>query len=229
MMDPKTIIIAVVGGLIPALVWLWFWLREDKEKPEPKGLLALTFIGGIAAVVFVLPLEKMANEYIANQTTLLVVWSALEEIVKFAIVALIALKTPFADEPIDYLIYFITAALGFAALENTLFLLHPLSVDDGVVSLITGNLRFLGATLLHSAASALIGISMGLAFYKPRLAKKFYTVIGLLAAIALHSIFNFFIMKESGGNTMGMFGFLWVVIIIIMLLFEKIRRISNIN
>ncbi|OGI82043.1 hypothetical protein A3B93_02385 [Candidatus Nomurabacteria bacterium RIFCSPHIGHO2_02_FULL_42_24] len=229
MTDPKTIAIAVVGGLVPALIWLWFWLREDKEKPEPKGLLALTFIGGMAAVIFVLPLEKFANTHIANQTTLLVVWSALEEIAKFAIVALIALKTPFANEPIDYPIYFITTALGFAALENTLFLLHPLSIGDGVVGLITGNLRFLGATLLHSAASALIGISMGLAFYKPRLAKKFYTVIGLLAAIALHGVFNFFIMRESGGSTISMFGFLWVVIIIIMLLFEKIRRISNIN
>ena len=122
MTDPKTIAIAVVGGLVPALIWLWFWLREDKEKPEPKGLLALTFIGGMAAVIFVLPLEKFANTHIANQTTLLVVWSALEEIAKFAIVALIALKTPFANEPIDYPIYFITTALGFAALENTLFL-----------------------------------------------------------------------------------------------------------
>ena len=58
MIDPKTIILAIVAGVIPALLWLWFWLREDREHPEPKGLLLITFFLGVIAVLFVLPIEK---------------------------------------------------------------------------------------------------------------------------------------------------------------------------
>jgi RsiW-degrading membrane proteinase PrsW (M82 family) len=39
---------------------LWFWLREDKEKPEPLLLIAITFIAGMAVVPLALPLQKYA-------------------------------------------------------------------------------------------------------------------------------------------------------------------------
>jgi len=141
-------------------------------------------------------------------------------------VALIALKTRYIDEPVDYAIYFISAALGFAALENTLFLIQPLSLGEGTVGLLTGNLRFLGATLLHSVASAIVGVSMGLAFYSNWLNKKVALFVGIFSAIVLHSLFNFFIIKNDSENFFSVFGFLWIVTIITMLLFEKLRRMS---
>jgi RsiW-degrading membrane proteinase PrsW (M82 family) len=42
--DPKILILAFLGGIIPALLWLWFWIKEEENKPEPKGLLAAVFI-----------------------------------------------------------------------------------------------------------------------------------------------------------------------------------------
>jgi len=56
--------------------------------------------------------------------------------------------------------------------------------------------------------------------------KKIYLSIGIILAITLHSSFNFFIMDSSGSNSFKVLGFLWVVTIIIMLLFEKLRRMS---
>ena len=32
-------------GLIPALIWLWFWLKEDAH-PEPAKNITLSFLGG---------------------------------------------------------------------------------------------------------------------------------------------------------------------------------------
>jgi len=64
--DPKTLGLSFVGGILPALIWLWFWLKEDKENPEPKGLLFLTFILGMIAVIIILPLEKIASGLIIN-------------------------------------------------------------------------------------------------------------------------------------------------------------------
>ncbi|MFA6397257.1 MAG: PrsW family glutamic-type intramembrane protease [Candidatus Paceibacterota bacterium] len=227
MQNPKILIIALVAGTIPALIWLWFWLKQDKEEPEPKGLLFLTFILGMVAVALVLPLEKWANANITDKNYLTVIWAMLEEIMKYLAVAVIALKSSSLDEPVDYPIYFITAALGFAALENTMFLIKPILLNETTVSLITGNLRFLGATLLHSSSSALIGISLGLAFYYKKVyVKRIYLFCGIIAAISLHSIFNFFIMNNNKGNLINIFSFLWVITIIIMLLFEKLRRMD---
>ncbi|MBP6856371.1 MAG: PrsW family intramembrane metalloprotease [Candidatus Pacebacteria bacterium] len=227
LVNHKVILVALVGGIFPALFWLWFWLKEDKERPEPRGLIFLTFLLGMATVIFVLPFQQLARTHLDNQMFLTLVWATMEEVIKYGAVALVAFKSAYVDEPIDYPIYMIAAALGFAALENTLFLIHPLSVNDTTVGLLTGNLRFLGATLLHAVASAMVGISMGLAFYGTWFQKKFYLFGGILTAIALHALFNFFIMKNDGQNFFSVFGFLWIVTIICILLFEKLRRMSE--
>lgn len=221
------IIIALFGGLVPALLWLWFWLKEDRDHPEPKGLLFLTFLIGMATVIFVLPFEQLARMHITNEVVLTTLWATMEEVIKYIAVALVAFKSAYIDEPLDYPIYMITAALGFAALENTLFLVHPLSLSDTTVSLLTGNLRFLGATLLHAVASSIIGIAMGLSFYGGWFEKKLYLFGGILTSIVLHSLFNFFIMKNDGENFFSVFGFLWIITIITILMFEKLRRMSE--
>ena len=136
-------------------------------------------------------------------------------------------KTIHAEDPVDWPIYLITTALGFAAIENTLFLIKPLSLDQATVSLLTGQLRFLGATLLHTVASGIIGISIGLSLYMNKWQKKLAVLMGIVGAIALHSVFNFFIMSNEGNNFIKIFGFLWVVTIIVLLVFEKLRRMSG--
>lgn len=225
--NPKAILLALLGGLIPALLWLWFWLKEDKERPEPPGLILVTFLLGMAAVIVVLPLEQLAKNFITNSTALTIVWAGIEELLKFFAVAFIALRSRYIDEPIDFAIYMMTAALGFAALENALFLIHPLILNDTTVSLLTGNLRFLGATLLHAVSSAFIGIFMGIAYHMEWLPRKIHLILGILTAIVLHSLFNFFIIGGNGENFFAVFGFLWVISIITMLLFEKLRRMGD--
>lgn len=224
--DPKILGLALLSGLIPALVWLWFWLKEDDENPEPIGLLTLTFIIGMISVILVIPLQEIVRNLISNEKTLIVVWAALEEIIKFGVVFIVALKTSRADEPIDFVVYMITGALGFAAFENALFLLEPIYLKQATVSLITGNLRFLGATLLHSVSSGLVGIALGLSFHKNWENKKMHILIGLLGATLLHSIFNFLIINNGDQNSIRVFAFLWVISVIISMMFERIRRLS---
>jgi len=227
MTDPKTLLIAVLIGVIPALIWLWFWLREDKENPEPKGLILLTFILGMISVILVLPLEKVASIYITGgKISLVLALSFMEEVIKYLAAAVLALKSKFNDEPIDPAIYMITAALGFAAFENILFLIQPISLQETTVSLLTGNLRFLGATLLHATSSAFVGVALGLAFFKKAAVKGLYLLGGLILAIALHTAFNFYIIRDGGENFLRIFAFLWVVTIIIILILEKLRRMG---
>lgn len=225
--DPQILLYAILGGLIPAIFWLWFWLKEeDSEGTEPRVLIGASFILGAVMVLVAIWLEKTSLNYITEHTWQVIAWAAIEEIIKFGAVMIIISGTNIIKKPIDFPMYFIAVALGFAALENILYLLHPLDVNGGVVSLLTGNLRFLGSTLLHAIASSMIGIALGLSFYIHR-NRTSHLIFGLLCAILLHSIFNFFIMKGSGENFLSVFGFLWVVAIINILIFEKLKRMGR--
>ncbi len=224
--DPKILGLAFLGGIVPSLVWLWFWLKEDKKKPEPKGVLAVVFIMGIIAVIAVLPIQKFIQIITSSNNLQLVLWASTEEIMKYLAVLVILYKTNLADQAIDWPIYLITSALGFAALENTLFLIKPLSMGLHTMGLLTGGLRFLGSTLLHTVSSGILGVLLGVSIYMDKSKKVLHFIIGLILAISLHSVFNFFIIRNSGNDFLKVFGFLWVVTIIVMLLFEKVRRMD---
>ncbi len=217
--------IAFLAGLIPALFWLWFWLREDKERPEPYLLIALAFIGGMMVVPVALPLERLAMELYSGDN-LVFVWAVIEEVLKYAAALIVVLWHKAVDEPIDLIIYMICIALGFAALENALFVFNPLSNGDIVQSLTTGKLRFLGSSLLHVLASGTVGAFLALAFYKSDLMKLLFGTLGLSVAIVLHALFNFLIMDSSGETILGVFLFVWMGIIVLMLLFEKVKIIE---
>lgn len=220
-------ILALIFGLVPSILWLFFWLREDNHHPEPRGLLVITFIAGMLTVIVVLPIQKLIASAVNDPIVRTTLWAASEEILKYLAFAAVIFRSQFLDEPVDYPIYLMAAALGFAALENTFFLVHPLSTNEVTVSFLTGNLRYLGATLLHSVTSGFLGICMGLAYFKVSSIRKTYWLLGLLGAICLHAVFNFFIIEKSQENLFQIFGFLWVTAIIIMLLFEKLRRMGR--
>mgnify|MGYP001405797894 CR=1 FL=1 len=222
--DIKTFGLAFVFGIIPSLLWLWFWLQEDRKNPEPKGALSVVFFMGLVSVIFVLPIQQFIQAHIKDSTVDLLLWATAEELVKFLAVVVVIYRSNLTDEPIDWPIYMITAALGFAALENTLFLIQPLNVGDTVVGLLTGQLRFLGSTLLHTVTSGIVGLAMGASVHLSGFKKNLHLVEGLLLAISLHSIFNFFIIQNDGNDYLKVFAFLWVVTIIVLLIFEKIRR-----
>ncbi len=220
---------AFLFGLIPALFWLWFWLREDKRKPEPLLLIIITFIAGMAVVPAALPLQKMAIDIYSGANVMLA-WVIIEELLKYAAALIVIFWNRAVDEPIDFIIYMITIALGFAALENALFILTPLSLNEYVTVAVTGSFRFLGASLLHVLASATIGIFLAFAFYKSTAKKLLYGTAGLFIAILLHALFNFFIIRASEpGKEDGVLLvllFVWMGVILLFLLFEKIKLLE---
>lgn len=220
-------VLSFLLGLIPALVWLWFWLKEDIH-PEPAKNLTLSFLGGMLSVLFVLPIQTVVyNHYLNNINLSFTLWAAIEEIAKFTFVYFIALRTRVTDEPMDDIIYLIVSALGFVTLENTLFLVDPIKNGDIIKSVINGNMRFIGASLIHVISSATIGICMGLTFYSTKLRKIEYTIFGIILAILLHTAFNLFIINQAEGSIFFVFGMVWVGIIVLLLLIEKVKNITN--
>ncbi len=229
----ENLLYALLGGILPPLLWLWFWLKEDRH-PEPRKALVFTFFAGMAVVPVAFVAEHavlLAEKTLGIEKTaggliiLLFLWAFIEEILKYLAARYSALKRINFDEPVDALIYLITAALGFAAFENVRFLVK--SFDVGVMSgLITSNMRFIGATLLHISTSAIVGASIAFSFFHKENRRR-NVIGGLFIATVLHFIFNYFIINSNGGSILKIFIPLWIFIIVIIFLFEKVKRIKS--
>ncbi len=238
-LDPEILIFCFLGGFLPALFWLWFWLNEDRAHPEPRSLIVLTFLLGMLATVPALVVERFLQNFINGSlwvesllggmlsigTLKVILWSLTEEGAKFLAASLGALRSKAYDEPVDAMMYLITAALGFASFENTFFLLDLLKDNSVLQGFITGNFRFVGATLLHVVSSSMVGIFLALTYYRKLLTKIEAVLVGLVCATALHALFNLTIMNAQGEHIFTAFGFVWMGVVLLLLAFEFVKRI----
>lgn len=204
------IFITLVLGLLPGFVWLFFYLQEDRENPEPKWLLALVFAGGFFVTVPTVILESFSRDFLRSfgfsdfSAASFATLAFIEEAAKLLIAYLIIRRSREFDEPIDAMVYIVTAAMGFATAENIAVnsgLISGLGAKDlAATSLIVGNLldvatrRFVGATLLHSLSSGIIGYHWALGIIR----KKMFAFIasGLVMGTLLHAIFNYLIIRN---------------------------------
>src|ERR1035437_6989182 len=226
-MTATSITYAFLAGILPSLLWLFFWIREDNLHTAPRLAIALTFLLGMISVALAIYGEGIATIFVKSQTEQYIVWAAIEEITKALAVLIIALFSSQVEEPIDCMIYFVTAALGFAAVENSFFLLNPLSSGNISVSIAVGDFRFIGATLVHTVSSALIGFCIAFVFYRGVWTKIVMTIIGLVGAVAIHSAFNLSVLSAAPESTLSVFAWIWCAVIIIMILFEDIKAVHR--
>lgn len=218
---------ALIAGIVPAVFWLLFWLQEDRLHPEPKKYITLSFLLGMLAVPIVIPFETVLAKFLAHTSLLVFAWAAVEELVKVCAAYLGGIRQKAMDEPIDGLIYLITAALGFSALENVLFLIDPFMSDTLFTGILTGNIRFVGATLLHIVSSGIIGAGIALSFFRTPRMKMYMVASAIVAATIVHGTFNFFILEIAATGLLSAFVLVWIGVILILLVFEKVKKLKK--
>jgi RsiW-degrading membrane proteinase PrsW (M82 family) len=223
----NTIAYALLGGILPAILWLQFWLAENKKRSEPRARLIETFVAGMIAVIVVLPFQKIVNNIYGETATAFFLWAILEELFKFGAGYFAALRSADDKTPIDTLIYMITAALGFAALENALFIINPLLQSNFLGGFVTGDMRFIGSTLLHTLSTGVIGTALALTFYKSKNIRIATGFVALCIAIFFHTQFNLYILNATGNGTFAVFGVVWIGIISLILMFEKVKTVRS--
>lgn len=220
---------AFLGGLLPSFVWLYFLLKEDARCPEPRAMIALAFIAGMIAVPLALPLEHFARAYLDVEMPVIVAWALIEEALKYAVIAALVLWRKAVDEPADYVIYMITGALGFAAAENILFLIAPIADGELAASIFTGNLRFLGSTLLHVVASAAIGFALAFSVSARPMVRATAAAAGLILAVALHAAFNALIIISGDSTALVAFFLVWSAAVVFFAAFEILKYLRYRN
>ena len=158
---------------------------------------------------------------------LLIGVALVEELLKYLVVRYRVLNNAEFDEPTDAMIYMIIAGLGFAALENVLYLFNPELITYSDVFGVN-IARFLGAVLLHALWSGTLGYFLALAICERKNALRLF-LTGLSTAVLLHAIFNYSIIFMRGWFRISIIFFIIISLALFVSLgFRKIKKMKSV-
>lgn len=248
-----SILLTVTLGFAPPIFWLWFWLKEGAH-PEPRKEIMLVFLIGMAAVLLAFVLQTLAawrlfmiefgpiplwdfQERLSSNTLPLaqgsyfiisiVLFAFFEEISKWLAAFISGLRSRYFTTPIDAMIYVLTAALGFAAFENALFVSNSLANASLQETLMVSAFRFANAVLIHGATGAVIGASFAFSFCHHR-RRIFEFLVALTAATGLHALYNYFILAAASDHIYQLYAIIVVGVTAFtsLILFERAKRLK---
>ena len=184
----------LITALLPIALLVYYIYHKDKKSPEPTGQLVKAFFYGILSIplsfCMSIPLG-LIGVYPAEATSILGSISAAffgaaipEEIAKFIMLWLLLRKNPYFDEKMDGIVYAVCVSLGFAALENIMYLFTN---AESYVSV--GIARAIFAVPGHFCFGILMGYYYSLAKFYPKAPKKNKALI-LVAPIVVHGIYD---------------------------------------
>jgi protease PrsW len=178
--------ILLLLAISPTIFLLWFFYNQDRYRHESPKLLAITFILGAISTAPAIILELIAKALFPQGDTLLAVFlfyvlevALIEEGMKFIAVRIYAYDSTMFVEPMDGLILGVAAALGFATVENILYVLR-----SGIVTAIV---RAIISVPTHALCGAIIGFYLGEAKFRK---KPLLALNGLIIAILVHATFD---------------------------------------
>ncbi|MBZ4414960.1 PrsW family intramembrane metalloprotease [Myxococcus sp. RHSTA-1-4] len=190
----------VLGGsaVVPSLLLFWYVYARDK-RPEPHGLLLRTFLLGAVICIPVVP-TAMALQSLGEPFAMGIWGSALvraylgaaipEEVFKFLVLYGYVWRKPAFDEPLDGVVYGATASLGFATLENILYV--------GEHGFEVAILRALTAVPGHAFTGVVMGAFVGRAKLAAPEQRFGLLAAGLGWATLLHGAYDTFLMTNTG-------------------------------
>lgn len=230
-MSPLTAISLVALGLVPSFSWMALYLKKDLH-PEPSYLIYQTFILGMISAPFVIAFQMLfpfilgiQNLTVVSSSPPFLLWAAfIEEFFKFLVIWFFIIHNREFDEPIDAMIYMIVAGLGFAAMENILFLFN-VSPEGIEKTLGVWALRFVGATFLHALSAALMGYFIAMAwFFRNHTWKLIF--IGIILATLFHFTFNLLLLESIVGHSTVAYslGLVFIFSFLISILFQRLWK-----
>ena len=221
-------------AFLPPVFWLAYFLKKDIH-PEAKRNIIFAFLGGGVITIptffienFLLKIPLPFNGFLVLLITSFLFVGLVEELMKFSVFKFGVQNQPFLDEPVDYLIYMITIALGFAAFENIITFTHYNVEQELQASAIVSIIRFWGPNLLHSLCSGMLGFFIFISRLKK---KKILFLLGLALASALHGIFNLLIINidlKHFDSIYFLLGLLVISFLILVRMFSFSKKIQKI-
>jgi len=186
-------------AILPTLALLLFFVYSDKFK-EPKKTVLSTFILGIFIIapleVFHYGTEMILGGPIEYNAFFKAFFKAsfLEELFKFCVLFFFCTKFTEFNEPMDGIVYGITASLGFAFWENLQYIYMP---DREITeSLQVAWIRAFTAVPSHAFDGVIMGFFIGRHYFRDY-KSNINLVWALLIPVTLHGFYDWVLMEES--------------------------------
>lgn len=184
----------LLTALLPIAILVYYIYHKDKKSPEPTGQLVKAFFYGILSIplsfCMSIPLG-LIGVYPAEATSILGSISTAffgaaipEEIAKFFMLWLLLRKNQYFDEKMDGIVYAVCVSLGFAAIENIMYLF-----SNAEAYLSVGIARAIFAVPGHFCFGILMGYYYSLAKFYPMASKKKMVLI-IVAPIIVHGLYD---------------------------------------
>jgi RsiW-degrading membrane proteinase PrsW (M82 family) len=177
-------------AIAPAIFVLCYFYLQDRYEPEPLGWVVKVFAIG---ALMVIPAALIESLFPAGLFVFVIVAPIVEESLKFSAVYFTVYRDEEFDEPVDGIVYAVAAALGFATIENILYVL-----EGGIA---VGIIRAIASVPAHALFSSIWGYALGLAKFRPPDKRPVLIASGLAAAIFFHSVFN---LLAVGSEVLGL-------------------------
>lgn len=185
--------IMLAAAAAPALFLMWVFYRADR-RPEPRrvvwGMFALGCLTAPAVVPmaivikrFVFDMALVENVYLAGLGGAFLLAAVPEEGIKFLALMLYAYRHRAFDEPMDGIVYGAVASLGFAAIENAMY------VSEGGLALAAG--RAFTSVPCHALLGAIMGLYVGRAKFRTGASRAWCFVAALFWPILWHTLYDF--------------------------------------
>jgi protease PrsW len=184
-----------LSGAIPALIAMWLVDRLDRKRPEPARTRRMVAFVGMLSVIPAIFIESIVMGTLGEQVQprityqgasfhAFVIAAAIEEACKIGVVYWVVWKKPEFDERMDGIVYASRAGLGFALVENILYLLQQTTIEG---QLQTWVLRAVLAVPGHAMWTGMIGAMAARRRFDNR---GLGLVGGYLLAVAFHGAYD---------------------------------------
>jgi len=178
-------------AIAPALIGFVYIYIRDKYEKEPWRLLAVGAAAGalltmpiITASTWLMRFMPITGQIGEAIFTAFAVSSLVEEGLKFAALLLIFWRSNEFNEPVDGIVYGVFISLGFAGVENVLYVFNPQ---------LGGLETAIARALLSVPSHGFFGIAMGyyfaLAAFCPH-KKHRYLAAAFIAPYLIHGVYN---------------------------------------
>lgn len=214
----------------PAIAIIIFFYTKDKHDREPFGVLLVSFLAGCFSVVPAIILESALPAIVPGDdgTSLIsvaiftfVIVAGSEEFSKYLFLRYYAYRKPSFNEPYDGIVYAIMVGMGFATIEN---LMYVLDAETLGAAWGTAGLRAITAVPAHATFAAIMGYYIGLAKFNKK-NERSLMFRGFIGAVILHGFYDFFLFQNL---TVGLYaGALVSLIIGIVFSLRSIRMHKN--
>lgn len=184
--------ILLSAAIAPGLALFSYFYLRNQMSTEPRRTLLQTFLLGLIITFPIMFIQYVMQEegVITNPYIVNVLFSStLEEFFKWLIIFVFIFRHVEFDDPYDGILYGVAVSLGFATVENIIYLL-TFGIDTA----------FLRA-LLPVSSHALFGVVMGYYFGKSKFTKNRsteYLMLSLVSPLILHITYNTIMTFEKG-------------------------------